>query len=88
MGFFDFFRNLFGKKPKIDPEDLVIDITDSNMTINGKTVDIPCHLSVLENMLGKPREFVGKNSHINLTWDDLGLYCYTLGNNVVYCIAI
>ncbi len=89
MGFFDFFKNLFGGgKPKIKPEDLVIDITDSKITVNGKSVDIPCHLSLLEDMLGKPRKFVGKNSHINFTWDNLGMYCYTLGNNVVYCIAV
>lgn len=89
MGFFDFFRNLFGGgKPKISPEELVIDITDSKLTINGKSVDVPCHLSVLRDILGKPRKFVGKNSHINFTWDALGLCCYTLGNNVVYCISI
>ncbi len=88
MGFFGFFKNLSDGKPKIKPEDLIIDITDTKLTINGKSVDIPCHLSVLEDMLGKPRKFVGKNSHINFTWDGLGLYCYTLGNNVVYCIAV
>ncbi|MGN0678779.1 MAG: hypothetical protein ACI4JS_03860 [Oscillospiraceae bacterium] len=89
MAFLDFFRNLFGgNKPKISSENLVLDVSENKLTVNGKSVDIPCHLSVLTGIFGKPRKFVGKNSHVNYTWDDLGLYCYTMGNNVVYCIAV
>lgn len=89
MAFFDFLRNLFGgNKPKISSESLVLDVSENKLTVNGKSVDIPCHLSVLTALFGKPRKFVGKSSHVNYTWDDLGLYCYTMGNNVVYCIAV
>lgn len=90
MGFFDFFKNLFGgsKKPSIDAEKLVVDITETVITINGKAVDVPCHLQSLSNIFGKPRKFVGKSGNVNFTWDDLGMYCYTKGNNVVHCIAV
>lgn len=90
MGFFDFFRNLFGgSKPKIAPEDLVIDVTDNKITINGNFVDIPCHLSVLVDILGRPRKTVGRKAgNVNFTWDALGICCYTKGNGVVYCIGV
>lgn len=84
-----FFGNLFGgKKPKINAGELVFDVTGEKLIINGKAVDIPCHLSVLTGVFGKPRKFVGKkHGNVNFTWDNLGIYCYTKGNNVVYCIA-
>ncbi len=90
MGFFDFFKNLFGgnNKPSIDAEKLVVDITETLITINGKAVDVPCHINALNTMFGKPRKFVGKSGNVNFTWDDIGMYCYTNGNNVVKCIAI
>ncbi|MGN0670958.1 MAG: hypothetical protein ACI4JZ_10455, partial [Oscillospiraceae bacterium] len=77
-----FFGKLFGgKKPKINSRELVLDIAESKLIVNGKPVDIPCHLSVLTNIFGKPRKFVGKNrENINFTWDNLGIYCYTKGN--------
>ena len=85
MGLFDF----FGKKPKIAPEDLRIDISENKMIINGKSVDIPCHLSVLTEIFGKPRKFVGKHrENINFIWDAFGINCYTKGNRVVYCIGV
>lgn len=85
-----FFGKLFGgKKPKINAEELVLDITEDKLFVNGKAVDIPCHISVLTNIFGKPRKFVGKNrENINFTWDNLGIYCYTKGNSVVYCIGV
>ncbi len=90
MGFCDFFKNLFGAaKPKYAPEELDINITDNAISINGNTVDCPCHLDALKKFFGKPRKFVGKkHGNINFVWDELGVYCYTKGNNVVYCFAI
>lgn len=85
-----FFANLFGgKKPKINARELVLDITEGKLLVNGRAVDIPCHLSVLTKIFGKPRKFIGKNrENINFTWDNLGIYCYTKGNSVVYCFAV
>lgn len=89
MGFFDFFKDLFGgSKPKYAPEELNINITDTSVSINGNIIEVPCHLDRLKAFFGKPRKFVGKSGNINFTWDDLGVYCYTKGNNVVYCIAV
>lgn len=90
MGFADFFKNLFGAgKPKYAPDELDINITDNAIRINGNTVDCPCHLDALKKFFGKPRKFVGKkHGNINFVWDELGVYCYTKGNNVVYCFAI
>ena len=85
-----FFGNLFGgKKPKINAKELVLDITEDKLVVNGKAVDIPCHLSVLTNIFGKPRKHVGNNrENINFTWDNLGLLCYTNGNSVVNCFSV
>ena len=90
MGFCDFFKNLFGgSKPKYAPEELDINITDKAIYINGNIVDCPCHLDTLKKFFGKPRKFVGKkHGNVNFVWDELGVYCYTKGNNVVYCFAI
>lgn len=84
------FANLFGrKKPKINAQELVLEITEGKLIVNGKAVDIPCHLSVLTNIFGKPRKFVGKkHGNVNFTWDNLGIYCYTKGNSVVYCFGV
>jgi len=89
MGFFDFFKNLFGgAKPKYAPEELDINITDSAISINGNTVDCPCHLNELKKLFGKPRKSASRSGNVNFTWDELGVYCYTKGNNVVYCFAV
>lgn len=91
MGIGDFFRNLFGgnKHPEPDPASLFVNITDKQIMVNCTPIDIPCHLDVLKKMLGKPRVTVGKNrENVNFTWDNLGIYCYTKGNNVVYCIGV
>lgn len=90
MGFCDFFKSLFGGgKSKYAPEELDINITDNAICINGNTIDCPCHLDALKKLFGKPRKFVGKkHGNINFTWDELGVYCYTKGNNVVYCFAV
>lgn len=84
------FANLFGRKnPKINAQELVLEITEGKLIVNGKAVDIPCHLSVLTNIFGKPRKFVGKkHGNVNFTWDNLGIYCYTKGNSVVYCFGV
>ena len=89
MGLGDFFRNLFGgSKPKVKSEELSIDLTEDGMTINGRRIDIPCHLDILKDMLGKPIK-TGKKAHGNYKWDTLGLRCYTnSGNNVVTCIGV
>ena len=84
-----FFRGLFGKKPELSADGLSFDINESGAVINGKPIDVPCHLSVLTKMFGKPRKFVGKGGeNVNYTWDKFGIYCYTKGNGVVYCIAV
>lgn len=90
MGLGEFVRGIFGKKStEINADELVFEVNESGIVINGKNVDIPCHLSVLTKMLGKPRRFVGKNSeNVNFTWDNLGICCYTKGNKVVYCVGV
>lgn len=90
MGLGDFFRRLFGiSKPKFAPEELDINITDNAISINGNIVDCPCHLDALKTLFGKPRRSASKaGNNVNFTWDELGIYCYTKGNNVVYCFAI
>ena len=90
MGFFDFFKNLFGgnKKSSIDAEKLVVDITETVITINGKDVDVPCHLERLTEMFGKPRRSASKSGNVIFTWDSIGIFCYTKGNNVINCIAV
>ena len=89
MGLGDFFRNLFGgSKPKIKSEELNIDLTQDGMTINGRRIDIPCHIDTLIDIFGKPSK-TGKKVHGNYKWDELGLRCYTDSNNkVVSCIGI
>lgn len=89
MGLGEFFRNLFGgSKPKVKSEELSIDLTEDGMTINGRRIDIPCHLDMLKELLGKPVK-TGKKHHGNYKWDELGLRCYTnSGNNVVTCIGV
>ena len=43
MGFFDFFKNLFGgAKPTIDTSNLTIDVAKNVMSVNGTAVEIPC----------------------------------------------
>lgn len=91
MGLGNFFRNLFGgSKPKFAPEELDINITDNAIFINGNTVNCPCHLDTLKKLFGKPRRSASQsgNGNVTFTWDGLGVYCYTKGNNVVHCFAI
>ena len=89
MGFFDFFKNLFGgSKPKIASEELDINVTETVICINGNNVDIPCHLDALIKYFGKPKRSPSKSGNVIFTWDALGLYCYTKGNNVVHCFAV
>lgn len=90
MGFFDLFKNLFGgAKPTIDTSGFTIDVAKNVMSVNGKAVEIPCHIDMLCKTFGKARKFVGENgANVNYTWDDLGLYCYTRGNGIVHCIGI
>ena len=90
MGFFDFFKNLFGgAKPTIDTSTLTIDVAKNVMSVNGTAVEIPCHIDGMSKLFGKPRKFVGANGgNVNYTWDDIGIYCYTRGNGVVHCIGV
>ena len=89
MGLGDFFRGLFGgSKPKITPEELNIDLTQDGITINGKRIDVPCHIDVLIGIFGKPSK-TGKKFNGNYKWDELGLRCYTDSDNkVVKCVGI
>ncbi len=85
-----FFADLFGrKKSRFSPEELDINITEDAFVVNGNLLEVPCHLDGMTQLFGKPRK-VGslKNGSKNYAWDDLGLYCYTKGNNVVYCFAV
>ncbi len=90
MGFFDLFKNLFGgnKKQSINAEKIIIDITDTVISINGKDIDIPCHLNSMIEMFGKPRRSASKSGNVIFTWDNIGIFCYTKGNNVINCIAV
>ena len=83
MGFFDIFR----KKPKIAPNELVINVTERSADINGHFLDMPCALKALTDILGKPRMFAGQGGNVNAVWDDLGVYCYVNQNMEVYCLA-
>ena len=89
MGLGDFFRSLFGgSKPKITSEELNINLTEDGLTINGREINVPCHLDVLTGIFGKPVK-TGKKAHGNYKWDALGLRCYTDSNSkVVTCIGI
>lgn len=89
MGFGDLLRSLFGgSKAKVKSEELNIDLTQDGITINGRHIDVPCHLDVLKDMLGKPVK-TGRKAHGNYKWDELGLRCYTdSGSSVVSCIGI
>lgn len=89
MGFF----GLFGKKSLIAPEDVVIELSEDRVTVNGVVVDIPTHIDALTKILGKPRKaaFKGKEkdmNRVNYAWDSLGLCCYTKNGSVVYCFEM
>lgn len=89
MGFF----GLFGKKSLIAPEDVVIELGEDRITVNGTVVDIPTHIDALKKILGKPRKaaFRGKEkdmNRVNYAWDSLGLCCYTKNGSVVYCFEM
>ncbi len=84
-----FFSSLFGrKKSKFKADELDINVTGDAIIVNGIKVDVPCLLQSLNAIFGKPRKFCGRAGNTNYTWDDLGVYCYTKGNNVVYCFAV
>ncbi len=81
MGLFDFFR-----KKKLTSAEINIDVSNHLAVINGKEIAIPCPLSELTDIFGKPRFFHG--GAINYIWDELGIYCYATEAQRVYCIAI
>ena len=83
MGFFDIFR----KKNKIAPEELIISVMERSVDINGHFLEMPCDIKALSGILGKPRMFAGKAGNLNATWDELGFYCY-INNGNVYCLAV
>ncbi len=87
MGFF----GLFGKKSLISPEDVVVELNEDRITVNGVRIDIPTHIDALVKILGKPRKaaFKGKDmNRVNYAWDKLGLCCYTKNGSVVYCFEM
>lgn len=64
MGFADRFKGLFGgnKTPHQTATINDINITGCGLTIDGKPVDMPTHISALEKLLGKPRGVKYKTS--------------------------
>lgn len=92
MGFFDFFRRKKKTSAEpaksVEPTKLVINIADTNWTINGVAFTVPCHLVAFEKAFGKPdRVFKGKNTIY--TWDKLGIYCYAKAKTqTIDCFSI
>lgn len=84
MGFFDIFR----KKPRIAPDELVINVMEHSLDINGHYIEMPCNIKTLYDVLGYPRRFDGQTGNVNLTWDKLGVYCYVNQRMEVYCLAV
>lgn len=82
------FIDLFAKKPAVNTDNLVVNISDGKITVNGLTISIPCHMSAVRKILGKPRVCRTKSKNIIHTYDKLGIYFYTKGNSVVKCVEL
>lgn len=81
------FWSLF-KKPKLKAEDISIKLFDGKMELNGKLFDVPCHMSVIMEVLGKPKTNNTRSGNLIYTYDDYGIMFYTKGNNVMFCIEV
>lgn len=85
-------------RKEASPAALDIAFDENKLTVNGVTVDIPTHISVLKKMLGKPRRVTyPKDSRrkdplylrtVNYAWDRLGVYCLTKNSSVVHTFGI
>lgn len=89
MGFFDLFR----KKPAIDAERLVIDLTENGLDVNGIHIALPCDIDALKHIFGGARQTVHPadftpEKNYNYTWDRLGIYCYSRGGIIVHNISV
>lgn len=89
MGFFDLFR----RKPHIDTERLVVNLTENGLDVNGVRIILPCNIDALKHIFGHARETVhpamfGREKTYNYTWDKLGIYCYSSGGSVVHNISV
>ena len=86
MGFLDLFR----KKPALDTRNLIINVTENGIDINGEHITLPCDIDLLKRLLGEARQteqrsyrtdhraYNPKNPNpkiYNYTWDKIGLYC-------------
>ena len=83
MGFFDLFR----RKPHIDTQRLVVNLTENGLDVNGVHIILPCNIDALKHIFGHARETVhpamfGREKTYNYTWDKLGIYCYSSINRV------
>ena len=89
MGFFD----LFGKKPALDTDRLVINITEDGIDVNGTHIALPCNIDSLKYLFGHARQTVHParftpEKNYNYTWDKIGLYCYSKGGSIVHNISV
>lgn len=89
MGFFDLFR----KKPALDTDRLVINITENGVDVNGTHIALPCNIDSLKYLFGHARKTVHSLSftpeeNYNYTWDKIGLYCYSKGGSIVHNISV
>ena len=89
MGFFDLFR----KKPALDTDRLVINITENGVDANGTHIALPCNIDSLKYLFGHARQTVHPahftpEKNYNYTWDKIGLYCYSKGGSIVHNISV
>lgn len=82
------FSSLFPKRGTVAPNDINIDFHNRKIVLNGKAIDIMCHMSVIEDILGKPRVNKTRSGNSVMTYDKYGIMFYTKGNNVMFCIEI
>ncbi len=88
MGFFDLFR----KKPALDTDRLVINLTENGLDVNGTHIALPCNIDALRHLFGHARQTVHPavftpEKNYNYTWDKIGLYCYSKGGIIVHNIS-
>lgn len=81
-----FFSDLFSRKPYIDTDNFYVNASVDGITINGCDIEIPCHMAAVRKLLGKPRVCRTKSGNVIHTYDSLGIFFYTKGNSVVYCV--
>lgn len=89
MGFFGLFR----KKPALDTDRLVINITENGLDVNGMHITLPCDIDLLKHLLGEARQtehrtyIPEKPKMYNYTWDKIGLYCHSYDDKLADCVC-